>query len=353
MEKQRLEISVSTETLIKILLVAVVPFFLWLIRDIIFILLVSVTLASGMEPLVDTLRAKKVPRGVSVIAVYLLAIAIIVFSAFIVFPPFIREFNDFSANSDQILADFNQRLGGGENQGVIQRSLAKAVADGVGSFGGQLTFLSDRFFETTVGFFNGFVKVLTILVITFYLVAERNGMKHLVMTFVPAHHQSKVHRIINKIQSKVGSWMFGQFLLCVIIFAMTWLMLTLLGVKYALVLALLAGFMELIPYVGPFISAVPGIFIAFLQDPTLAIVVAVMYYIIQASENYYLVPKIMYKTVGLSPIVVLVSLLVGLRLAGLLGVLLAVPVVAGINVVIQELWHKPADSEQGVQASSD
>jgi predicted PurR-regulated permease PerM len=345
MEKQKHEISVSTETLIKILLLILVPFFLWQIRDILFILLLSVTLASGMEPLVDTLRAKKIPRPVSVISVYLLAIAVIVFAAFIVFPPFIREFNEFSSNSNQILSDFSQRFGKGENEGFLRNSMAEVVARGVEAFGQQLTHFSDNLFEKTVGFFNGFVQLLTVLVIAFYLLAERNGMKHLVMFFVPSQHQNRVDRIVNKIQSKVGSWMFGQFLLCVIIFAMTWLMLTLLGVKYALVLALLAGFMELIPYVGPIISAIPGMFFAYLQDPALALIVALMYYVIQASENYFLVPKIMHKTVGLSPIVVLVSLLVGLKLAGILGVLMAVPVVAGINVVIQELWPHSAEGK--------
>jgi predicted PurR-regulated permease PerM len=340
MSKEKLELTISTEALLKVFLFIAAPIFLWSIRDILLILLISATIASGLEPLVNTLRAKKVPRGVSVISVYLIALSLVVFIGFMVIPPFINEFQDFSNNSGQLLSEFQQRVNvDSERSNFVQVQIANAISNGIHSFGEQVASFSDNFFQRTIGFFSGFVQLLTVLTIAFYLVAERNGMKHLITTFVPVGYQPRFIRVINKIQSKVGYWMFGQFILCVIIFALTWIGLTLLGVRYALVLALLAGFMELIPYIGPFISAVPGIFIAFLQDPTLALIVAVMYYVIQSAENYFLVPKIMNRAVGLSPLVVLVSLLVGLKLAGILGVLLAIPVTASIQVIIQDVWN--------------
>ena len=339
MSNQKLELTISTEALLKVLLLIVTPIFLWSIRDILLILLISATIASGLEPLVNTLRARKVPRGVSVISVYLIALSLVVIIGFMVIPPFISEFQEFSNNSGQLIEQFQQRVSvDSERSDFVQIQIANAISNGIHSFGEQVAGFSDNFFQRTIGFFSGFVQLLTVLTIAFYLVAERNGMKHLITTFVPAGYQPRFVRVINKIQSKVGYWMFGQFILCVIIFALTWIGLTLLGVRYALVLALLAGFMELIPYIGPFISAVPGIFIAFLQDPTLAIIVAIMYYLIQSAENYFLVPKIMNRAVGLSPLVVLVSLLVGLKLAGILGVLLAIPVTASIQVIIQDVW---------------
>jgi len=108
-------------------------------------------------------------------------------------------------------------------------------------------------------------------------------------------------------------------------------------VKYALFLALLAGLLEVIPYIGPIISAIPAIFFALGQSPALAVVVLVLYIVVQKTEGYLLVPKVMERTVGTSPLLVLISLLVGLKLAGVMGLLLAVPLVSAITLVVSEL----------------
>ena len=334
MEKK--EYSVATSTLFKVVLIGIALLFLWNIRDIILLLLISVTLASGLEPLVEFFNKRKVPRAVSILSVYLLTILFIAFILAIVSPTVISQLGELGANKETLVADFNRQLG--SNDFFVQFNVPEMVSKGVQSFGEELTKFSDNFFETTVGLFNGFVKVLTILVISFYLVAERNGMKNFIVPFVPAHLEPKVVRIVNKIQRKVGLWIISQFIISLVVFGLVLLGLTVLGVKYALVLALLAGFFELIPYIGPIIFSIPGIFFAFLQDPVLAIVVAFMYILIQKTEAYVLIPKIMEKSIGVSPLVILVAILVGLKLAGIVGVLLAIPVVAGLNVVVEEWW---------------
>jgi predicted PurR-regulated permease PerM len=110
-------------------------------------------------------------------------------------------------------------------------------------------------------------------------------------------------------------------------------------VEYALVLALIAGLLEVVPYIGPFVSAMPAIFFALIQSPPLVIGVIILYILIQKTEGYVLVPKIMEKTVGTSPLVVLLALLIGFKLAGILGVLLAVPLTGAITVIIQEFFQ--------------
>ncbi len=111
----------------------------------------------------------------------------------------------------------------------------------------------------------------------------------------------------------------------------------------ALILALLAGLLEVVPYIGPFLSAVPSIVIAFIFSPPLALIVALLYLVIQKTEGYVLVPKIMQKTVGTSPLVVLLALLIGFKLAGILGLLVAVPIASAVTVVVKELEAlKPA-----------
>jgi predicted PurR-regulated permease PerM len=138
----------------------------------------------------------------------------------------------------------------------------------------------------------------------------------------------------------------GQIILSLAIFLLTFVGLSILGVKYALFLALIAGLFEVLPYLGPVLSAVPAILVALIQDPPLAGAVIILYIVIQKTEGYVLVPKIMQRTIGTSPLVVLLSLLIGFKLAGVLGLLLAVPLVGAIMVVIQEFTGTPALNEE-------
>jgi predicted PurR-regulated permease PerM len=335
---ERKELSFSTYGLIKIVLLGLGLFFLWNIRDILILLLIAVTLASGLEPLVDFLSRRKVPRAVSVLSVYILVILFIVLIGYVIVPPVAHQFQELSANSDQLLSSFTARLGA--HKGLSQFDLPGAISNGVHSLSQLISKRSDNFLQTTLGVFTGFLHVVTIMVITFYLLAERNGMKNFVVTFVPEEDQSRIMHIVTRIQRNIGSWMIAQFVISVFIFVMVWIGLTILGVHYALVLALLAGFFEFIPFIGPIIFAIPGIFFAFIQNPPLAIIVAIMYLLVQKIEAYYLVPKIMHRAVGLSPLVVLVATLVGLQVAGVIGVLLAVPVVSAVHVLIQEFYGK-------------
>ena len=185
--------------------------------------------------------------------------------------------------------------------------------------------------------FNGVFAFITVLVISFYLVSSKEkGMKDFIRSIVPASRQDQVLGLVIKIQKKMGLWVLGQFILSLVIFVFTFIGLTILGVKYALVLALFAGLLEVIPYIGPTLSAVPALFFAFIQNPALALGVLILYILVQKSESYVLVPKIMEKTIGTSPLVVLVALLIGFKLAGVVGLLLAVPLAGAIMVVIDE-----------------
>jgi len=123
------------------------------------------------------------------------------------------------------------------------------------------------------------------------------------------------------------------------IFILTYVVLLLLGVKFALVLALIAGILELIPFVGPIISAVPAIIIAFSQSPLLAVLVVILYFVVQQLENNILVPKIMQKAVGLNPIITIVVILIGAKLSGIMGAILAVPVATVVSMLLSD-WQE-------------
>lgn len=327
------ELDYSTKVILRVVAVLLALAFLWVVRDIVVVILLSLVLASAMEPMVDYLNRKKIPRSVSVLGAYVLVIGLVGLIASLMAPLVVEQFHVLSDNLPQYTADIQARypnltaLFGGADLGSILNSF---------SGGGG----ADALFSRTVGFFNGLFAVISVLVISFYLVAADRGMKHFIHDLVPTAHQNVVMNLIHKVQHKMGLWVVGQIILSVFIFALTYIGLSILGVKYALFLALIAGLLEVVPYVGPFLAAIPAVFFALIQSPALVVGVIILYVIIQKTEGYVLVPKVMEKTVGTSPLVVLLALLIGFKLAGVLGLLLAVPLAGAITVVIHELFQE-------------
>ena len=320
------ELETSTQVILKVIFAGLILVFLWLVRDILLILLISLVLASAMEPMVDYFNEKRVPRAVSVLAVYVLVLATAAFVVYLLVPPVIEQMRVLAARWPEYALQLERLVG---NTSISVSDIGNYFKEFGDSYkGGLLT--------GTVSVVNAFLTLITILVISFYLVAEDRGMKKFVATLIPGEHRNFAVGLIDKIQKKMGMWVIGQVILSVSIFALTFIGLSLLRVDYALFLALLAGVLEVVPYIGPFLSAVPGVFFAFIQNPPLALAVAIMYLVIQKTEGYILVPKVMEKTVGTSPLVVLLSLLVGFQLAGVVGLLIAVPVVSALTVVLNE-----------------
>lgn len=312
--------------------------FLWVIRDIVIIVLLALVLASAMEPMVEYLSRHKIPRFVSVLGTYVIVIGFVALMIALLSPLVIDQAKVLSENLPSYAVELQAKypsltfiFGGADLSTVAQKLLSSNSG-------------TDIIFHRTLGLFNGVVAVVTVLVLSFYLVAADKGMKQFVGDLVPGQYQTFITSLIAKIQRKMGLWVVGQFILSVFIFLLTFIGLSILGVEYALFLALIAGLLEIVPYIGPFIAAVPAVFFALIQSPPLVIGVIILYILIQKTEGYILVPKVMEKTVGTSPMVVLLSLLVGFKLAGILGILLAVPLAGAITVVIHEFFP-----EKGVQ----
>lgn len=325
------ELENSTKIILKVIFAALALAFLWGIRDIILILILSLVLASAMDPLVGFFHRHKIPRGVSVIAVYVIVLGAIGLGFYFITPVVIDQFKFLQSNWPQYAESFRSRFGGLDVSSFLQQVFP--IANG------------QNFINSTFGIFNGFIAVISVLVISFYLVAEQKGMRAFIGTLVPAKHHEFTVSILAKIQQKMGMWIIGQFIICFIMFAITWIGLSILKVPYALVLAVIAGILEVVPYIGPILSAVPAIFIGLLQGIPFAFGVAVLYLLLHELEGYVLVPKIMEKTVGTSPLAVLVGLLIGFKLAGVIGLLIAVPLIGAFTVVINEFWgNKTAET---------
>ena len=313
--------------------------FFFLIRDVVVLLFVALVFSAAIDPWVDSLAKRQIPRSLGIVIIYVIVIAVFGGTVTLLIPPLIEQVrllaNNFPFYYDKLslginyLRDASASVGAQDNfqqaLGSIERVLSTATA-GV--------------FSTVSAIFGGIVSFFLVLVLTFYMVVEEDGIKRFLKVITPDHVHEELGRMTEKIQNKIGQWLRGQLILMVIIFSVTFIGLKIIGVPYALVLALVAGITEIIPYAGPILGAMPAVFIAFTISPVKGLLAVFLYFLIQQAENHLIVPKVMQKTTGLNPIIVIVAVLVGAQLAGVLGALLAVPVAAALEVVIHERFDK-------------
>lgn len=192
-------------------------------------------------------------------------------------------------------------------------------------------------FAVTSRVFGGLFSTLTVLVVSFYLILYHDKFKHNIAHLFPKEDRPHVLDTLDLIDDKLGSWLRGQIVLSLFIGMITWIVLSLLGLPYAIPLAILAGMLEVVPTLGPILSSIPAIIVALTISPTMAFVVVLAYVLIQLLENNLLVPKIMQHAVGLNPIIIIVSIMTGADLLGILGALLAIPFVSFLIVVFTNI----------------
>jgi len=334
-----INITITTGAIIKIILIFLVVYLLYLVRDILAILFVSLILASAIDPWVDWMQRKKIPRGVGVLVIYSVLFAFVSLVIYLIIPPIAKEISELASNFpkilDKMMAGFSAL-----KEYTDQRGILSNVKDGLGTISSGLQSAAGGVFSTVTGIFGGIFSFFLVLVLTFYMVVEENAIKTLIFSIAPSEHQPYVMRLVNRMQRKIGMWLRGQLILSLVIFVLTYIGLSILGVKYALVLALIAGLTESIPYLGPMLAAIPAVFLAFTQAPMLALFVAILYYVIQLTENNILVPKVMEKAVGLNPIVSIAVLLIGFQLAGIVGAILSIPVATAVSVFVKDVFEK-------------
>ena len=176
----------------------------------------------------------------------------------------------------------------------------------------------------------------------------KRGVENFLDSVVPEKYESYVKDLWKRTERKVGLWFQGQLLLALIVGLVVYVGLSLMGIKFALTLGFLALAFEIVPIVGPILAAIPAIILAFLQEPAMGLWVIVFYVAVQQLENHILVPIVMGKTLGLNPVVVIIALLVGVNLAGIVGMILSVPVATAIVEVIDDMAKKKESRRQTV-----
>lgn len=289
------------------------------IRDVIILLFVAIIFMSGLSPMVDYLTKLKIPRTISITIAYLLTIGVITVLLSIVITPLIEE-------TRNLVQTLPQTLTHALPEGTIDKSILQE----------QITDFSKNALSFTLTIFNNLVALISIVVLTFYLLLERGKLDHLVSQFFVGREE-RVKRITKQIEDKLGAWLRGQIALSVIISLLVYLVLSLFGVPYALPLAILAGLLEVVPVIGPIISAIPAVAIAYLVSPVLALVVALAFFVIQQLENNLIVPQVMKRAVGLNPLIVILAVAIGGKLLGIAGALLAVPITVVIQIITGDI----------------
>ena len=337
--KPQQTISISTGTFFKAVAIVIALWFFWYIRSIVAIFCASLLLAALIEPFADWFAKRSIPRSLAVLIVYTVLISVVTVMGIVLVPVIAEQFTQlianisvFSKDISDILAqfqNFSAQHGFSENVTESLQAVEQGFSTSVGSV-----------FTTVTGIVGGLATLLIILVLTFYMVAEGEKMNKYFKSLAPIEYQPYLSELMKKIEVKIGAWLRGQFFLGFVIGLASYIGLSILGVRYALLLAIIAGFCEMIPYVGPIFSAIPAMIIALAQAPALAVIVGVMYVVIQQLENHLLVPKIMQKVTGLNPIVSILALLIGVKVGGILGAFAAIPLAAILMVVLDDFFNE-------------
>jgi len=321
-----------------VLAVLIGLWFLFITRDVIAIIFASLILAAALSPVIDQMARRRIPRPITILTVYLALIALVGILVYFILPPAISQMRQLADQLPNYFAYFQQLINNLRDFGV-QNHLITDSQSGLNTVSDVLNNFTNSIFNTTRGFINGFTAVLSVFVLTLYLLLDENGIKNFFVALLPVKQKHQLVNIANKIGIGLGAWLRGQLLLGILVGLMVYIGLVIIGVPYALTLALLAGVLEIIPIIGPIISAIPAILIALSLNPTMALIVTGFYILIQELENKLLVPKVMQRTVGLHPVTIIIVLLIGAKLMGILGILLAVPVTSVFYIILKEWSH--------------
>ena len=337
-------IDISSATILRIILFGILFWSLFVLRDVLLMLVGAVIIAFAMEPLAHKLRQYNVPRGVSVVIVYLFFIAVIAVAVTLILPILAEQTIQLSSQVPEMIQGLEQKFGG--LIGLDSELLAPQLQQNLSSLGNDLTNVSSIVFQQTRSIFSGVLSLLLVFIIAFYLVIEEDALKKLFRFIIPSHHMPYIELMIDRIQTKLGRWVLAQLFLGLVVGLAVGIGLWAIGVKYALALGLVAGLLEVFPVIGPIISAVLGVFIAISQSVWLGVLALVLYVIIQQAENHILIPNIMRKATGLNPLVTLIAVLLGGRLAGLTGVILSVPVATIISIILADFFSTSTGEDE-------
>lgn len=329
------QIEVGTALIIRCGMIFLGALLLYSIRDIIVLTFLAIIVAVSLSPPIKWLQCKGLPRASAVVLMYLFVVCVLGFLVALVIPPFINQIGDFVDNFpsyvdkvSQIIRYFDTHYFSFDKDVFLQN-----IED---SFSSSFSGI----FSTTIGFFSGLISFIVFFFLSLYMSLEENGVEKFLVSVTPTQYEQYVKTLAIRTQEKISHWLLGQLILMISVFVIYFIGLSLLGVPYALVLAILGGALEIIPYVGPIIAAIPAILMATLVSPILGVSTLVFYTVAHQIESHVITPQVMKRAVGVNPVAIILSLLIGAKLGGLLGIILAVPAAAVIGIFVEDFLEK-------------
>ncbi len=339
-------ISFNTGTVIKVFVIAILIAVLYYLFDIVLVLLAAIVIASAIEPIVRRLKRYKFPRLLAVLIVYIVVAAILA-GIFVFFLPVVaNETVSFIQNIPRTISlddlwspirDFGFNFGPTTSSAALSTHTI-SLSEFANQLQSVVTGTSAGAVRTASVFFGGFLSFLLIVVLSFYLAVQEEGVADFLRIITPVTKHDYIIDLWNRSQRKIGFWLQGQVLLGVLIGVLVYLTLSVIGIPYALPLALFAAVLEIIPVFGPIISSVPAILVAFSSVGVgTALLLVGLYIIIYQFESQLFYPLVVKKIVGISPIVVILALVIGAKLAGILGAIIAVPLSAALMEYVHDI----------------
>lgn len=313
------KVEITHKTIIFTALFLLFLKFLWIVKDLMFSLFIAFILMSALKPLVDFLARRKIPRGLAAFGIYILFVGFFVEVITFALPPLIIE-------SAHLLRSLPQ--------------MAKAVSPTLVTFfdleslSSYLPNIANQFFGVIKSIFSNTIFSISTLFFGYYFLAEESLIRNLLIRFFEKERAEKVAGFFDQVEKRMSAWFWGELILMTIIGLMTFIGLNLIGIKYVLPLAVLAGLLEAIPNLGPVISVVPAALIGFSTSYFLGFSTVALYFIVQQLENNLIVPIIMKRAVGLNPIVTLIALIIGGKIGGVLGIILAIPTTLFLETIV-------------------
>jgi predicted PurR-regulated permease PerM len=317
--------GVTWQSLWRIFFMILAIWVVFVAKDVFIALFLAIVIAAALDRPVTYLERHRVPRILGTLLLYILLIVFIALVIYLVFPAILGELGVLLVslkNSTSVLSPF-----------IDTNALVQEIANNIGRFAQLFFGGANSLLDISSRFFGGIIFTASVFVFSFYLTVGRDGVEKLLITILPTAYEPRALELYKRVRHKIGRWLQGQLVLSLMIGVAVFIGLKLLGVRYALLLGLLAAVMELVPYVGPIFSGSLAVLMGLTVSAKLALYTIVLFVIIQQLENHILVPAVMSKATALNPVIIITAILIGAKIFGFVGIILAVPGA----VLIQEL----------------
>lgn len=351
------EMKISSETIFRFFLIALLfligAWFLYEIRGIILIFFVAILFAAALDPLVDSLENRKVPRWLGVVIVYIVFFALLGLFIGNLIPLLASEISDLALKTQDLITNIVN--GNIQLPGFLEglRPTLRKIFEGVDiskfadykeillRFGEKLTSVGKNVVNALIVIFNGVFNAVLVLILTFLMIVDEKAIDKFILSLFPAKHGKYITEKSNAVKEKIGYWLRGQVSLMVIVGILTAIGFFIIGlfttdIQYSTTLAMFAGLMEIIPYVGPILAWLVAVPIVANQSLMLVLWVTIVFIVVQQLENNVIVPLVMKKAVGINPILSILALLIGFKLLGILGMVLAIPVATLVALFVKD-----------------